>query len=298
MEQVKPYTGDIESAVDTTGTVYPCNRLEVIPLVAGRVEKMLVVEGQYVRKGQILAWMSSSERAALIDAARAQGGEAVTYWENAYKPIPLVAPITGMVIVRGVEPGQSVTTSSIPIVLADRLVVNATVDETDMGRIRIGQPAEITLDAHPEVSVKGKVTHIAYESTVTNNVTMYKVEITPVKIPEVFRSGMSANIKVLVQSRKNVILIPLTAVMTDKSGSYVLVARPDKKQGERRTVQLGLSNTLQAEVVSGIELSDILLIPQKAATAVKSASGKKTGDDSASASKKNPFMPTPPKGRR
>ncbi len=65
--------GDIDVTVLATGVVQPSNRLEIKPPIAGRVEQVLVNEGQHVRRGQVLAWMSSSERAALIDAARAKG---------------------------------------------------------------------------------------------------------------------------------------------------------------------------------------------------------------------------------
>ena len=63
--------GDLETFVLTTGIAQPQNRLEIKSPVAGRVEEALVREGDAVRRGQILAWMSSSERAALLDAAEA-----------------------------------------------------------------------------------------------------------------------------------------------------------------------------------------------------------------------------------
>jgi macrolide-specific efflux system membrane fusion protein len=89
---VAPERGDIRKFISTTGTVEPRNRLEIKPTIAGRVESVLVVEGQAVRRGQLLAWMSSTERAALIDAARMQGEAELGYWENAYKPTPIIAP--------------------------------------------------------------------------------------------------------------------------------------------------------------------------------------------------------------
>ncbi|MGL4370479.1 MAG: efflux RND transporter periplasmic adaptor subunit, partial [Spirochaetota bacterium] len=167
---IAPMRGDIRTTVSTTGNIEPKNRLELIPTVAGRIDRILVEEGDSVRAGQIVAWMSSSDRAALIDAARSQGESAVKYWEDTYKAIPLVSPITGTVIVRSVEPGQTVTTSSAVIVISDRLIVMAQLDETDIGRVAIGKPAVISLDSHPDIRVKGKVTHISYESETVNNV--------------------------------------------------------------------------------------------------------------------------------
>jgi len=55
--------------------------------------------------------MSSTERAALIDAAQSRDEETLKYWQEVYKQTPILSPIAGEVIVRSVEPGQTVTTS-------------------------------------------------------------------------------------------------------------------------------------------------------------------------------------------
>ena len=99
IQEISPTMGSIRVIVSTTGTVLPKNRLEVKPPVNGRIESILVAEGEGVKKGQTLAWMSSTERAALLDAAEAQGEEALKYWQDVYKPIALLSPIDGEVIV-------------------------------------------------------------------------------------------------------------------------------------------------------------------------------------------------------
>lgn len=136
---VRAVIGEIKETVSTTGTVKPQNRLEIKPPVAGRIEEIWVNEGQEVKSGEILALMSSTERAALLDAARLQGDLETTYWKSVYNATPLIAPIDGRVIVRSVEPGQTVTTADAVIVLSDRLIVQADVDETDIGEVAIGQ---------------------------------------------------------------------------------------------------------------------------------------------------------------
>ena len=72
-EPTKVTRGGLQVSILATGAVSPENRLEIKPPIAGRVEQVLVEEGQMVKKGDILAWMSSTERAAVLDAARAQG---------------------------------------------------------------------------------------------------------------------------------------------------------------------------------------------------------------------------------
>ncbi len=79
VKEITPFIGSIKTFISSTATVLPKNRLEIKPSVNGRIEKILVREGDKVKIGQILAWMSSTERAALLDAARGQGEQAVSY---------------------------------------------------------------------------------------------------------------------------------------------------------------------------------------------------------------------------
>lgn len=255
---INPTYNNIQVFISTTGDVQPQNRLEIKPQISGRIEKVLVHEGDKVRAGQVLAWMSSTERAALLDSARAQGKEALKYWEDAYKPIPLVAPINGEVIVRNIEPGQTVSMSDSVIVLSDRLIVEAQVDETDIGKIKVNQKANISLDAYPDIKVGGRVDKISYESTIVNNVTIYKVDIVPDKVPSVFRSGMSANVDILTLDRQHVITIPSEAVIQNHKGNFVLLEKNGKK--ELQHINLGATDDKIIEITSGLSTNDKVLI--------------------------------------
>ena len=153
--------------------------------MGGRIEEILVEEGRVVKKGAVLAMLSSTERAALLDAAKLQGKNEESYWNNVYKKTTVLAPMDGQVIVRSVDPGQTVTASDSLFVLSDRLIVKAFVDETDIGRVKIGQKALIGLDAYPDIRVTGAVEHIYYESHLQNNVNIYNVDIIPDRIPDV-----------------------------------------------------------------------------------------------------------------
>ena len=278
-EEVRPVVGDIKLTVITTGVVEPQNRLEIKPSINGRAEEILIKEGDKVKKGQILARMSSTERAALVDAARSQGDEALDYWEEVYKQTPIISPIAGEVIVRSIEPGQTVTTNDTLLVLSDRLIVNAQFDETDIGRVRVGQEAVIALDAYPNVKIKGIVDHIAYESQLINNVTIYDVEIVPRRVPPFFRSGMSANVEVVEKKREGAILIPVEAINRDQDITYVKVIKKPENTIEERVVEIGLSDEKSVEIVSGLTTEDILIVQDK----IFSLKKKPTGT--------NPFFP-------
>ncbi|MDD4980831.1 MAG: efflux RND transporter periplasmic adaptor subunit [Candidatus Omnitrophica bacterium] len=263
IREISPTIGTIEVIVSTTATVLPKNRLEVKPPVPGRVESIEVREGDMVKTGQILAWMSSTERAALLDAARGQGEKALKYWKEVYKGIPLLSPIEGEVIVATTQPGQTVTTADAVVVLSDHLITRAQVDETDIGRVKLGQKAIITLDAYPDTKIKAAVEHIYYESKTVNNVTIYEVDLTPEKVPPFFRSGMNATADFIVESKENILIIPQEALRKEKGESFVLVKQESNKVPLKTRVTLGVSDDKNIEVISGVDKDDKILIASK-----------------------------------
>lgn len=280
-QEISPEIGDIRLTVKTTGVVEPQTRLEIKPSINGRVEEILVKEGSKVKKGDILAWMSSTERAALVDAATSKGKQAQEYWEDVYKRTPIISPIDGDVIVRSFEPGQTITTSEPILVISDRLIVSAQFDETDIGRVKIGQAAGISLDAYPGNTIKGRVDHIAYESELVNNVTIYDVDIVPHEVPAFFRSGMSANVEVIEKAQRGVILIPVGAIHDEEGRKFVMVKKKRGNGTEKRRIKVGLTDAGNAEIISGLSISDIVIVKGRKYLPLKK---RETGA--------NPFMPS------
>jgi len=274
--------GDIDVSVLATGVAQPRNRLEIKPPIPGRIESVLVEEGQRVARGTVLAWMSSTERAALLDAARGKGPEEVARWEEIYRATPILAPIDGTLILRKVEPGQSFTSADAVFVMSDRLIVIAQVDETDIGQIRLKQPARLELDAYPGQSFEGRVAQIAYDAKTVNNVTTYEVDVLPKKIPPFMRSGMTANVTFRIQTRQDVLLVPGNAIRVRDGRSYALRPNPaDPGKRAEQEVEVGLSDGKRTEIQSGVEEGDTLLV-------ARMKTGSKNGQKKAT----NPFMPS------
>ena len=280
LDEIHPSRGTIRLVISTTGAVEPQNRVKIQSSVGGRIEEILVEEGQLVKKGIVLAMLSSTERAALLDAAKLQGQSEERYWNNVYKKSAVIAPMDGQVIVRSVDPGQTVTTSDSLFVLSDRLIVKAFVDETDIGRVKIGQKALIGLDAYPDIRVNGAVQHIYYESHLQNNVNIYNVDIIPDRIPDVFRSGMSANIKIIMQEKKGALLLPLSAVQS-RNGKTVVLQKKGSTQAAMfySPVNIGLQDESNIEIVTGLTDSSVVLLPDTSFVLPKNSTGS------------NPFTP-------
>lgn len=267
MKEYSVTTGNIEITILSTGIVQPENRVEVKPPVPGRVEEVLVKEGQQVKKGQRLAWMSSTERAALLDAASSKGPDERKIWEEMYRPTAIFAPISGLIIQRNVESGQTLTAADAVVVMSDRLTVKAQVDETDIGAITLKQKAQIVLDAYPNLIIPATVDKVAYDSKTVNNVTTYIVDVLPDEKTDsaknLIRSGMTANVTFFVNSKGDILFVPSEAVKIKQGKAFVQRkdSTPTGKITETEVV-IGVSDGKKTEIISGLTEADIILTPE------------------------------------
>lgn len=276
---VKVERGNIEVTVESTAEVRPQNRLEIKPPIAGRVEEVLIEEGNSVKAGQTIAWMSSTDRAALLDAARARGPEALAHWQEIYKATPIIAPLDGTIIARSVEPGQTVSAGDTLLVMSDVLIVEAQVDETDLAQVILGQKVMVTLDAYPDQEFDAAVSRISYEAETVQNVTIYKVEVLPTNMPGFVRSGMTASVTFIAQTATNVLVLPAETVHDE--GGRKVVWQPDPRDPRMkvsREITVGSTDGRNFEITGGVSEGDAVLSP-------------KLRTSGAEEQKTNPFMP-------
>jgi macrolide-specific efflux system membrane fusion protein len=252
--------GPIEERVEATGEVSPMNRVEIKPPISGRIEQLLADEGDKVKAGQVLAWMSSSDRAAILDAARSQGPAEVKKWQDAYKPTPVVAPLSGVLILRNVVVGQTVDASAVLFAMSDKLIVLANVDEADIGRVKTNMPARVTLDAYPDTSVDGRVFQILQEGTNVSNVITYGVKVELKETPAFFRSQMTANVNLILKRKEDALIVPATAVYDGRGGGKQVMIPIEKGKPERRDVETGIESGDRIEIVSGVTEGETILI--------------------------------------
>jgi macrolide-specific efflux system membrane fusion protein len=256
-------TGNFVASVIATGTVSPENRLGIKPPVGGRVDSILVQEGQRVSKGQILAWISTTERAALLDSARAEGAKELEQWERFYKPTPIYAPIRGMIILRALEPGQSFNANDTILVMSDRLTIKAQVDETSIAKISLNQKAEIILDAYPNEKLEGTAVHRGFDSRTVNNVTSYIVDVLPKKAPEYMLSGMTANVSFILREIPDALLIPNEALLTQEGKACVKKKVSKDPEGSPCVpVKTGLSNDQKTVIEEGLAAGDAIWVQE------------------------------------
>ncbi|MFC1546823.1 efflux RND transporter periplasmic adaptor subunit, partial [bacterium] len=240
--------------------------------VRGRIENIKVKEGNIVKKNEVIAWISSEDRISLIDSARASyekakasgdenalknAAEEMEIAELAYEKIPVISPINGEVIRRSVEPGQNVFSDTVLFVLSDKLVAVVEVDEADIGKIKLGQKANVKLESFPEDVRIGKVSQIAREGNVVNNVTVYDVTVDIKDIPKEWASEMTANIEFIVSEKRNVLIVPIEAVKERKNKKFVIRVSEDRKF---QRVETGITDNRMIEIKDGLYEGDEIIL--------------------------------------
>ena len=302
--EVRVEQGNIVGAVITTGRVQPNKRIDAKAPLAGRTEKVLVNIGDKVVKGQTLLWMSSSERAAVLDTVRLNRPKEMAHWQETLPATALLAPVSGIVIQRNTEPGQTFTEGDAIIVLADEIIVEAPVDEIEVGQLKVGQKASTTLDSYPDVLLPGSIESIGFEARKTDplqtqptpvpkkvlpgekaketkealqkdedKIRMYLAKMAFDHIPDEVRVGMTANVKFETSSKAATLLIPVAALRADRDELYVLVPGGFGKAPDRRMVKIGLSDGDKLEVTEGLKSGDVILVDNRGLARPKEAKG-------------------------
>ncbi len=200
-------------------------------------------EGQAkaLARGAEAAQAAISQAMANVELARVAAGRAV-----------VVAPFAGMVLVTSVEEGE-VTAPGAPLLqLADTsaLHVDAEIDEADLGRIKLGMPTEVSLDAFPGAKIRGEVIDIA--PSVTRDPRGGRSVALDVALPQDPRLlvGMSADVDVIVAVREDVLWLPPNAVLGRGAERTVYVV--EAGVAHKRVVEAGVSTWEAVELKKGL----------------------------------------------
>lgn len=191
----------------------------------------------------------------------------------------LVAPIAGTVIHRGIEAGETVTpgveatADGKPLLtIADlsRLLVKVDLNQIDVAKVRLGQAVRVRVDALPERSYSAKITRIAPASLRRpgKEVDVFPVEALLIDAGARIKPGMTAEVKIDVETKRDALALPIEAVRKTSGKSLVTRVIEGDKGPKREEVEVtvGSRNDRDVEVMSGIAAGDrILLEPGSAA---------------------------------
>src|SRR5438128_2326322 len=146
----------------------------------------------------------------------------------------VIAPMDGIVLTKNVEIGESITSGvssfnagTVLFSVADvsTMSVKAGVNEVDIGKIRVGMPVKVTLDAYPKVAFAGRIDRIAPAVRIDDKVRVFDVEIRLNAQGRELRSGMTANIEVVGERKDKVLTVPVEAVFQRDGAEIVYVKK-------------------------------------------------------------------------
>ena len=301
---------NIKSSISATGVISPVNSVEVSPKITARISTVAVKENDRVEKGQVVATLDGKDYAAKKDQAQYKLTNAQLKYERAkalyeagagskqdldnaqfeydtaasslseaesdVAETVITAPMSGVVVGEPKTPGtMAVQGNSSPTVImriADTGTkqIIAKVDETDIGKIKVGQDATFTVDSYTNKTFTAHVSKISQTDTTyswdTTNTTSsasassasviyYYVTLDVDDPNDDLRLGMTARVDISTSQKENALVVPIAALKTNNSGSYVVIVHDDGST-ENVTVQTGIYSDDYVEITSGLSVGD------------------------------------------
>lgn len=218
-----------------------------------------------------------SARTLTLQAAQVALGAA----QDRLRYTKIFSPMAGTVIQRGIQPGEVVTPGvqstfdgKALLTVADlsTLIVKVDLNQIDVAKVRLGFATTLTLDALPGKTYEAKIKKIAPASIKPpgKDIEVFPVEAEIATADSLIKPGMTADVRIHVESKKDVLSIPIEAVLKEDGKSFVIrVTEDSEKKGQKKDkveVTLGARNDRSVELVSGIEDgAQILINPGSAA---------------------------------
>lgn len=233
-----------------------------LPLV---LEKLLVSEGDVIEVGDIVATVDRKSSAALIESLGRVRSLAIPASDLstaiALLPDTVAADCSGKVI-STTQPGRAVQTggSIVTVASTNDLAVTAAVSELDIAKVAVGQRVKFIPAAYPDEEFYGRVSGIAsaarsqYNGAVLE--TVVDVTITPEKEDERLKSGLTADVEIMLSDPREVLVLPYSAIGQDDGGEYVYIY--ENSRAVRRNILTGAEFTDGAEITSGLTADDIV----------------------------------------
>ena len=221
---------------------------------------------------------SARSQVAQARAQVAQAGAAVQLASVNLEKSIIKAPIDGVIVARNVDPGQTVAASlQAPVLFLiandlTRMQVLADIDEADVGQLKTGDPVKFTVDAFPADTFEGRISQVRLSPQTVQNVVTYTAVI-DVENPDLkLKPGMTANVTVTVDERKNALTVPNAALRFRPEGQQAprgpAVWRIEGNELKPVTVRTGLTDGIDTEVLGGgLREGDTVAVPPQNAQA-------------------------------
>ena len=163
------------------------------------------------------------------------------------------------------SPTNNVGGGTVLLILSDlsRVFILASVDESDIGGVQVGQPVQVTVDAFPNAQFAGEVVRVATKGESVSNVVTFEVKIEVLdEAKAMLLPEMTANIEVLVADSPDALLVPSEAVVQRGNTAFVLTPNEEGARPNRLPVEVGIDDGAHAEILSGVDEGAEILVQQ------------------------------------
>ena len=190
---------------------------------------------------------------------------------EAIASMTVIAPISGIILSRDTDKGSAV----IPISSAFGGTVIMTiadvsekhflgdVDEADIGKVHLGLPAKIYVEAYPDEPFKADLTHISPQGREEEDIINFEIRATIHDLEDRLRVGMSADAELILEEHDNVLVIPEGAIIYEDGKTFVNIQDDSVPEGMQKIeITKGISDGLRTEVLSGLEKGQVVILPK------------------------------------
>jgi HlyD family secretion protein len=209
----------------------------------------------------------SKAEAAVVDKQRA-----LEEAQAAMRRARLVSPFAGVIAALPAQIGEMISSRTVVAELDDlqTMAAVANVDETEITKLHQGLVVQVTLDAFPGETFKGTLGAIPLQGKLQNDVLSFEVPVTFDYGNLALKPGMSVVLSIELSRANNALRVPTAALISDASGVSVQVTSPVSK---RVSVKTGISNGLYTEILSGLRVGDLVIIPLNQSSSTSGRSG-------------------------
>jgi membrane fusion protein (multidrug efflux system) len=233
-------TQDLDKTLEYAGNIHGEDEAQVFPKVSGKIIEKVNREGDFVSKGDVIAYIDRDEVGLKFEKA------------------PVESPLTGVVGRVYVDIGSSVNTTT-PIALIanlDRAEIYLDIPEKYLPKISLAQDADITVDAYPNEKFLGKVTMISPILDLQTRAAPIEIKID--NKDHRLQSGMFAKVKLVIDEQKNVPVILKESIIGRGANTYVYIV--NGKRAFLKNVILGIRQGPYYGVESGVKTGDRVVI--------------------------------------
>jgi HlyD family secretion protein len=187
----------------------------------------------------------------------------------------IATPLSGILSKLNIKKGDLVVSNQIiGTIITNQKIAKISLNEIDTAKVKVGQEAILTFDALPDLKVKGKIIEISTVGKEEQGVVSYDLKISLTRENKKIKPGMSVNAEIISYSKKNILLIPNSAIKNDKDGNYAQIVKNYKIEKinssnpvvipeeiiEKRYIKTGISNDEFTEVIEGLKEGEIIII--------------------------------------